>query len=102
MAPLPPRDQRHRFLRCEGLEYTDSDIADFELRLERTYTREIHRVQVVDFLGMPDLLRDSLFARMTMEHCDKAGYELPPSLICFLCQTLQRFRRHASHTQLFD
>ncbi|GJY57737.1 hypothetical protein Tco_0457629 [Tanacetum coccineum] len=27
---LPPREQRHRFLRYEGLEYTDSDIADFE------------------------------------------------------------------------
>ncbi|GJY97797.1 hypothetical protein Tco_0514707 [Tanacetum coccineum] len=29
-------------------------------------------------------------------------YELPPSLICFLCQTLQRFQRHASHTKLFN
>ncbi|GJU49753.1 hypothetical protein Tco_1219308 [Tanacetum coccineum] len=73
MAPLPPREQRHRFLRYEGLEYTDSDIADFESRLERIYNREIHRVQVVDFLGMPGLLRDGLFARMAMEHRDKAG-----------------------------
>ncbi|GKB91660.1 hypothetical protein Tco_0963932 [Tanacetum coccineum] len=30
------------------------------------------------------------------------GYELPPSLIHFLCQTFQRFQRHASHTKLFD
>ncbi|GJY03464.1 hypothetical protein Tco_0369404 [Tanacetum coccineum] len=29
---LPPCEQRHRFLRYEGLEYTDSDIADFESR----------------------------------------------------------------------
>ncbi|GKC33761.1 hypothetical protein Tco_1046145 [Tanacetum coccineum] len=29
-------------------------------------------------------------------------YELPPSLVCFLYQTFQRFRRHASHTELFD
>ncbi|GJS59934.1 hypothetical protein Tco_0654718 [Tanacetum coccineum] len=29
-------------------------------------------------------------------------YELPPSLVRFLCQTFQRFRRHASHTKLFD
>ncbi|GKF03726.1 hypothetical protein Tco_0030649, partial [Tanacetum coccineum] len=29
-------------------------------------------------------------------------YELPPSLIRFLCQMIQRFRRHASHTELFD
>ncbi|GJS22893.1 hypothetical protein Tco_0451525 [Tanacetum coccineum] len=73
MAPLPPREQRHRFLRYEGLEYTDSDIADFESRLERIYNREIHRVQVIDFLGMPGLLRDGLFTRMAMEHRDKAG-----------------------------
>ncbi|GJZ55042.1 hypothetical protein Tco_0610235 [Tanacetum coccineum] len=30
------------------------------------------------------------------------GYELPPSLLRFLCQTFQRFRRHASHTELFN
>ncbi|GJV11501.1 hypothetical protein Tco_1353042 [Tanacetum coccineum] len=44
MAPLPPREQRHRFLRYEGLEYTDADITDFEGRLERIHMREIHRV----------------------------------------------------------
>ncbi|GJR81820.1 hypothetical protein Tco_0152605 [Tanacetum coccineum] len=70
MAPLPPREQRHPFLRYQGLEYIDADIADFEERLERIYSREIHRVQVVDFLGMPELMRDGLFARMVMEHCD--------------------------------
>nr|GEY85386.1 hypothetical protein [Tanacetum cinerariifolium] len=32
---LPPRDQRHRYLRFEGLEYTYADIADFKERLER-------------------------------------------------------------------
>ncbi|GJV91806.1 hypothetical protein Tco_1539619 [Tanacetum coccineum] len=68
----PPREQRHRFLRYEGLEYTDLDIADFESRLERIYTREIHRVQVMDFQGMLELLRDGLFARMVMEHYDEA------------------------------
>ncbi|GKB28275.1 hypothetical protein Tco_0867676 [Tanacetum coccineum] len=70
---LPPCEQRHRFLRYEGLEYTDSDIADFESRLERIYTREIHRVQVVDFQGMLELLRDGLFAKMAMEHRDEAS-----------------------------
>ncbi|GJY54143.1 hypothetical protein Tco_0445807 [Tanacetum coccineum] len=72
MAPLPPREQRNRFLRYESLEYTYSDIADFESRLERIYTHKIHKVQVVDFLCMPDLLRDSLFARMAIEHRDEA------------------------------
>ncbi|GJW22812.1 hypothetical protein Tco_0033434 [Tanacetum coccineum] len=32
MAPLPPREQRHPFLRYQGLKYTDEDIADFEER----------------------------------------------------------------------
>ncbi|GKD99411.1 hypothetical protein Tco_1387395, partial [Tanacetum coccineum] len=44
MAPLPPREQRHPFLRYRGLEYTDADIADFEERLERIYSREIHQL----------------------------------------------------------
>ncbi|GKB04126.1 hypothetical protein Tco_0832269, partial [Tanacetum coccineum] len=29
---LPPRDQRHQYLRFEGLEYTNADIADFKER----------------------------------------------------------------------
>ncbi|GKF88876.1 hypothetical protein Tco_0262839, partial [Tanacetum coccineum] len=73
MPPLPPREQRHPFLRYQGLEYSDADIADFEERLERIYNREIHRVQVVDFQGMPELMRDGFFTRMVMEHRDDAG-----------------------------
>ncbi|GJZ06243.1 hypothetical protein Tco_0540036, partial [Tanacetum coccineum] len=73
MAPLPPREQRHPFLSYQGLKYTYEDIADFKERLERIYSREIHRVQVVDFQGMPKLLRDGLFARIVMEHRDDAG-----------------------------
>ncbi|GKB54220.1 hypothetical protein Tco_0904973 [Tanacetum coccineum] len=64
MAPLPPREQIYPFIRYQGLEYTDADIADFEERLERIYSREIHKVQVVDFQEMPELIRDGLFARM--------------------------------------
>nr|GEU57377.1 hypothetical protein [Tanacetum cinerariifolium] len=70
---LPRREHRHRFLRYERLKYTDLDIADFESRLERIYTREIQRVHVVDFQGMPELLWDSFFARMAMEHRDETG-----------------------------
>nr|GEU36256.1 hypothetical protein [Tanacetum cinerariifolium] len=36
---LPPRDQRHQYLRYEGLQYTDADIVDFE-RGWLGYTRE--------------------------------------------------------------
>ncbi|GKB71860.1 hypothetical protein Tco_0933272 [Tanacetum coccineum] len=37
---LPPCDQGHQYLRNEGLQYTDADIADFEMRLARIYRRE--------------------------------------------------------------
>ncbi|GJZ65328.1 hypothetical protein Tco_0622024 [Tanacetum coccineum] len=62
----------HDALLCksQGFEYTAADIANFEERLEMIYSWEIHRVQVVDFLGMPELMRDGLFARMVMEHHD--------------------------------
>ncbi|GJW88727.1 hypothetical protein Tco_0164067 [Tanacetum coccineum] len=36
---LPPHEQRHIFLRYEGLQYTDADIEDFESRLVRIYIR---------------------------------------------------------------
>ncbi|GJV34550.1 hypothetical protein Tco_1394950 [Tanacetum coccineum] len=37
---LPPRDQRHQYLRYEGLQYTNADIVDFKARLARIYRRE--------------------------------------------------------------
>ncbi|GJU30399.1 hypothetical protein Tco_1173988 [Tanacetum coccineum] len=70
---LPPRDQRHQYLRYEGLQYTDADISNFESRLTRIYRREVHRVQVFDFGGLPDLMTKGLSARMLMEHRDAKG-----------------------------
>nr|GEV08768.1 hypothetical protein [Tanacetum cinerariifolium] len=70
---LPPRDQRHQYLRCEGLQYTDADIVDFKMRLARIYKREVHRVQVFDCKGLPDLMADGLKGRMLMEHWDDQG-----------------------------
>nr|GEZ88962.1 hypothetical protein [Tanacetum cinerariifolium] len=37
---IPPSDQRHQYLRYEGLQYIDADIANFETRLARIYRRE--------------------------------------------------------------
>ncbi|GJU15640.1 hypothetical protein Tco_1143606, partial [Tanacetum coccineum] len=73
---LQPRDQRHQYLRYEGLQYTEADIEDFESRLARIYKREIHRVQVFDFGGLPDLMAEGLSARMLMEHRDAQGVSL--------------------------
>ncbi|GKB23185.1 hypothetical protein Tco_0862586 [Tanacetum coccineum] len=44
---LPPRDQRHQYLRFEGLGYIDADSTDFEERLGRIYDREIHQGQSI-------------------------------------------------------
>nr|GEV35093.1 hypothetical protein [Tanacetum cinerariifolium] len=70
---LPSRDQRHQYLRYEGLQYTDADIADFKTRLARIYMREVQRVQVLDFGGLSDLMAEGLKGRMLMEHKDAQG-----------------------------
>ncbi|GKC72241.1 hypothetical protein Tco_1118124 [Tanacetum coccineum] len=72
---LPPRDQRHQYLRFEGLQYTNADIADFETRLGKIYEREVHRVQVFDFGGLTDLMAEGLCGRMLMEHKEAQGQE---------------------------
>ncbi|GJV22018.1 hypothetical protein Tco_1371038 [Tanacetum coccineum] len=73
---LPPRDQRNQYLRYEGLQYTNVDIADFKMRLAMIYRREVHRVQVFNFGGLPDLMAEGLSARMLMEHGDARGVSL--------------------------
>ncbi|GKG26959.1 hypothetical protein Tco_0402662, partial [Tanacetum coccineum] len=70
---FPPRDQRHQYLRYEGLQYINTDIADFEMRLAKIYKREVHRVQVFDFRVLPDLMDEGLRDRMLMEHKDAQG-----------------------------
>ncbi|GJY75011.1 hypothetical protein Tco_0479442 [Tanacetum coccineum] len=70
---LPPREQRHRFLRYEGLEYLDIYIVDFEGRLARIHRREVHRVLIFDFEGLPDLMAEGLTAQMLMEQRDNQG-----------------------------
>ncbi|GKE76227.1 hypothetical protein Tco_1542347, partial [Tanacetum coccineum] len=73
---LSPRDQRHQYLRYERLQYTDADILDFESRLTRIYRREVHRVQVFDFGGLPNLMVEGLSARMLIEHRNAQGFQL--------------------------
>ncbi|GKD56893.1 hypothetical protein Tco_1290280 [Tanacetum coccineum] len=70
---LPPHEQRHRFLRYEGLEYPDTDIVDFEGRLARIHRREVQRVSIFDFRGLPDLMDEGLSGRMLIGNRDEAG-----------------------------
>ncbi|GJR38479.1 hypothetical protein Tco_1214163 [Tanacetum coccineum] len=69
-------DQRHKYLRFEGLEYTDANIAYFEERLGKIYGRGVHRVHVFDFGGLTDLMVEGLSDRMLMEHMDAQGYSV--------------------------
>ncbi|GJZ76193.1 hypothetical protein Tco_0640658 [Tanacetum coccineum] len=71
---LPPREQRHRFLRYEGMEYLDMDIVNFQGRLARIHRREVHRVSIFDFGGLSDLMAEGLSGRMLIEHRDEAGF----------------------------
>ncbi|GJW13279.1 hypothetical protein Tco_0017412 [Tanacetum coccineum] len=66
---LLPRDQRHLYLRYEGLQYTDANIADFEARLARIYRREVHMVQIIVALGlhMGEEMKSPSFARYWAE-----------------------------------
>ncbi|GKD38568.1 hypothetical protein Tco_1258775, partial [Tanacetum coccineum] len=70
---LSPRDQRHQYLRFEGLQYTDADIADFETRLGKIYSRDVHRVLVLDFESLTVEMVEGLTSRMLMEHKDAHG-----------------------------
>ncbi|GJY96183.1 hypothetical protein Tco_0512544 [Tanacetum coccineum] len=70
---LPPRDQRYTFLKFEGLEYTDVDIADFEERLGKIYGRGVHWLQVFDFGGLTAEMVEGLSGRMLMDHRDAQG-----------------------------
>nr|GEU53524.1 DNA helicase [Tanacetum cinerariifolium] len=73
---LPTRNQRHQYLRYEGLQYTYADNLDFESRLNRIHKREVHRVQVFDFEGLPDLMAEGLSARMLMKHKNDQGIRI--------------------------
>ncbi|GJV43267.1 hypothetical protein Tco_1427803 [Tanacetum coccineum] len=70
---LPPRDQRHQYLKFEGLQYTDADIVDFETRLGKIYSREVHRVLVLDFESLTAEMAEGLTGRILMEHRDAQG-----------------------------
>ncbi|GKA33517.1 hypothetical protein Tco_0719946 [Tanacetum coccineum] len=103
---LPPIDQRYQYLRFEGLQYTEGDIDDFEMSLAKIYRREVHKVQVFDFGGLPDLMAEELSNRMLMEHRDAQGQSVfgEAMLDLDIARALQfqlgRFRRHMSWREL--
>ncbi|GKF56198.1 hypothetical protein Tco_0166538 [Tanacetum coccineum] len=51
-------------------ELSTKTLSHFETRLTRIYRREVHRVQVFDFAGLPDLMAEGLSGMMLIEHRD--------------------------------
>ncbi|GJR19068.1 hypothetical protein Tco_0967595 [Tanacetum coccineum] len=46
---LPPRDQRHEWLRFDIQGYPKEEKQEFETRLANIYYRKIHQIEVLDF-----------------------------------------------------
>nr|GEU60295.1 hypothetical protein [Tanacetum cinerariifolium]GEU60377.1 hypothetical protein [Tanacetum cinerariifolium] len=57
------------------LEEEKARKRDFVTGLDRIYKREVHRVQIFDFRGLPYLMAKGLSARMLMECRDAQGAE---------------------------
>ncbi|GJX35868.1 hypothetical protein Tco_0247425 [Tanacetum coccineum] len=76
MAQLPPRDQRHPWLRYKGQEYTDVVIHDYEARLGTIFGRQVNKVHVLDFEGLTDEMRQTLTDRLRMVHTGTEGQVL--------------------------
>ncbi|GKD40355.1 hypothetical protein Tco_1260562 [Tanacetum coccineum] len=67
MAPLPPHDQRHLWLRYQVEGYTEEIVHDFEQRLETIFGRQVNRVHILHFEGLTPDMRQDLAERMRME-----------------------------------
>nr|GEV51343.1 hypothetical protein [Tanacetum cinerariifolium] len=64
MAPLPPADQRHPWLRYEVEGYTSGIVHIYEKRLETIWSRPVNRVYVLDFAGLTLEMRHDLVVRL--------------------------------------
>ncbi|GJU78854.1 hypothetical protein Tco_1275924 [Tanacetum coccineum] len=75
MAPLPPRDQRHIWLRYHVEGYTEEIVHDFEQRLKTIFGRQVNRVHILDFEGLTLDMRQDLAERMRMLYTRDDGQE---------------------------
>ncbi|GKF41258.1 hypothetical protein Tco_0124600, partial [Tanacetum coccineum] len=73
MTPLPPRDQRHLWLRYQVEGNTKEIVHDFEQRLETVFGRQVNRVHILDFKGLTPDMRQDLAERMRMVYTRKMG-----------------------------
>ncbi|GJT44805.1 hypothetical protein Tco_0953520 [Tanacetum coccineum] len=73
MAPLPPRDQRHLWLRYQVVGYIEEIVHDFDQRLEMIFGRQVNRVHILDFKGLTPDMRQDLAERMRMVYIQDDG-----------------------------
>ncbi|GJV74348.1 hypothetical protein Tco_1494343 [Tanacetum coccineum] len=76
MAPLPPKDQRHPWLRYQVEGYTEDIMHTFEQRLETIFGRLVNWVHVLDFAGLTDEMRQTLAGRLRMVYTRDEGQKL--------------------------
>ncbi|GJR78160.1 hypothetical protein Tco_0148945 [Tanacetum coccineum] len=65
MAPLPPVDQRHPWLKYQVEGYTKGIIHSYEQRLETIWSRPVNWVHMLDFEGLTPEIRQDLVVRMS-------------------------------------
>ncbi|GJW60328.1 hypothetical protein Tco_0109663, partial [Tanacetum coccineum] len=75
MTPLPPRDQRHLWIRYQVEGYTEEIIHDFEQRLGTIFGRQVNRVHILDFEGLTLELWQDLAEGMRMVYTRDDGQE---------------------------
>ncbi|GKC37308.1 hypothetical protein Tco_1049692 [Tanacetum coccineum] len=76
MTPLPPRDQRHPWLRYQVEGYTEDIMHNFEQRLVTIFGRSVNRVHVLDFAGLTEEMRQTLADRLRMVCTGDKGHDL--------------------------
>ncbi|GKF48117.1 hypothetical protein Tco_0141368, partial [Tanacetum coccineum] len=82
MALLPPRDQRHLWLRYQVKGYTEEIVHDFEQRLETIFDRQVNRVHILDFEAEMTRMEFILEFFSTCRIRDKMGLDVAGTL-CF-------------------
>ncbi|GJT47956.1 hypothetical protein Tco_0974113 [Tanacetum coccineum] len=76
VAPLPPRDQNHLWLRYQVVGYTEEIVHNFKQRLETIFRRHVNRVYIIDFEGLTPDMRQDLAERLRLVYTRDDGQEL--------------------------
>nr|GEX29728.1 hypothetical protein [Tanacetum cinerariifolium] len=66
MPPLPPKDQRHSWLRYQVEGYTEDIMHNYEQILETIFGRLVNRVYKLDFARLTEGMRQTLAGRLRM------------------------------------